>query len=713
VTVHLPFVAKPDLNDRDTDGRPAGDYGGGPLIVRSVAIPDPLDLLSQIPVPAAFAWVRHGAGLVGWGEVLRLTLPAGEDRFATAEKWLREAFDGADVRDEVRSRGSGLVAFGSFTFDDYSDGSVLAVPRVVLGRDGHGAAWLTTITRAGQAGDPGRPDPVPLQAPTGITWDDGSLPPAEWEQAVEAAVRRITRGDLRKVVLARDSYATADQPIDERVLLRRLAARYPDCFTFACAGLLGATPELLISRDGREVSALVLAGTMPRGATDAEDAKIAAALLGSAKDNEEHEYAVASMRESLTPLCERLDTAARPELVRLPNLQHLGTPMRGTLSGDPSALALTAAVHPTAAVGGTPTAVAVELIRELEKMDRARYAGPVGWIDASGDGEWCIALRCAQVDGNRARLFAGGGIVAGSVPASELAETNIKLRPMRAALEEDDLSMTDYRAVNRANWDERVPAHVASADYQVARFRKDPGFISEVVRFDLPLLGDVSGLRGVHLQCHIGTDTISLARLGASMTGLDFSGPALTAARELAIETGADATFVQSEVHKAADALGAGVFDLVYTGIGALCWLPDIRRWGSVVASLLRPGGRLLIRDGHPMLWTLDERDDLLVVRYPYFEQSEPLVWDEDGTYVETDASFEHTVTHEWNHGLGEIVTSLLDAGLRISGLAEHDSVPWNAMPGKMQKLADGEWRLIDNASRLPHSFTLQAVKDR
>jgi menaquinone-specific isochorismate synthase len=437
-------MAEPDRSDRDDYGRTAGDHGGGPLIVRSTPVPDPLDLLRELPVPAALAWVRHGAGLVGWGEALRLTLPAGDDRFTAARKWLRDAFDGADVQDEVRRRGSGPVAFGAFTFDDHSAGSVLIVPRVVLGRDGTGAAWRTTISRRGEAADPGgddgAADPVPPRPPAGITWRDGALPPAQWEQAVAAAVRRITRGDLRKVVLARDIYATADQPVDQRVLLRRLAARYPDCYTFACDGLLGATPELLISRDGREVTALVLAGTAPRGATGAADERNAAALLASAKDNEEHLYAVASMRESLAPLCERLDTAPRPELVRLPNLLHLGTPVRGTLSGDPSALELAAAVHPTAAVGGTPTVAAVELIRELEHMDRARYAGPVGWMNAAGDGEWCIALRCAQVDGNTARLFAGGGIVAGSVPATELAETNVKFRPVRAALEETGLS---------------------------------------------------------------------------------------------------------------------------------------------------------------------------------------------------------------------------------------------------------------------------------
>ena len=273
--------------------------------------------------------------------------------------------------------------------------------------------------------------------------------------------------------------------------------------------------------------------------------------------------------------------------------------------------------------------------------------------------------------------------------------------------------MEHYGAVNRANWDERVAAHAASPDYHVDEFIADPSYLSEVVRFDLPLLGDVRGLRGVHLQCHIGTDTISLARLGASMTGVDFSGPAVRQARALAEQTGADATFVESDVYEAADAVGRGAFDLVFTGIGALCWLPSISRWARVVASLLRPGGRLFIREGHPMLWTLqDGRDDnLLVVEYPYFEREEPIVFDEGGTYVATDVVFEQTVTHEWNHGLGEIVTALLDAGLVITGLTEHDSVPWEAQPGQMEQIGGGEWRLAERPWRLPHSYTLQAVK--
>jgi SAM-dependent methyltransferase len=275
------------------------------------------------------------------------------------------------------------------------------------------------------------------------------------------------------------------------------------------------------------------------------------------------------------------------------------------------------------------------------------------------------------------------------------------------------MGVEDYAAINMANWDERVPAHAASPDYHVADFVADPAFLSKVVRFDRSRLGDLAGLRGVHLQCHIGTDTISLARLGASMTGLDFSGPAVRQARDLAARTGADATFVESDVYAAVEVLGAENFDLVYTGIGALCWLPSVSRWAKVVAGLLRPGGRLFIREGHPMLWTMQDGrdDDLLVVNYPYFEIAEPLVIDEGGTYVETDVEFTATLTHEWNHGLGDIVTALLDAGLTITELTEHDSVPWNALPGLMEQTELNEWRLIRQPERLAASYTLQATK--
>jgi SAM-dependent methyltransferase len=275
--------------------------------------------------------------------------------------------------------------------------------------------------------------------------------------------------------------------------------------------------------------------------------------------------------------------------------------------------------------------------------------------------------------------------------------------------------MADYRDVNRSYWDDRVAAHAGSKDYGLQRFAEDPSFLSEVVTFDLPRLGDISGLETVHLQCHIGTDTVSLARLGAKVTGLDLSAPALEVGRELARAAGVEVRFVESELYGAVEALGAGSFDLVFTGIGALCWLPDIRRWANVVSTLLRPGGRLHIREGHPMLWALGDArpDGLLVLELPYFERPEPVIWDEDGTYVDTEATFTQNVTHEWNHGLGEIAGALLAEGMEITMLDEHESVPWVAFPGQMEDIGGGEWRIIDRPERLAHSYTLQATKTR
>jgi len=426
-------------------------------VVRTIPVADPGDLVGQLPGPGPLAWVRRGEGLVGWGEVARVTVPAGEDRFTAADKWLRALLDGAQIEDRVGAPGCGPVAFGSFTFDPTSEGSVLILPQVVIGRRA-GQAWLTTITgRPPGPGpsllaEPGLAEPglaqsrlahspvMPPSAPGLIRWHDGSLTAPQWERAVATAVERIRAGWLQKVVLARDLYASAASLIDERLLLDRLAARYADCYTFACGGLVGATPELLVERHGAQISSLVLAGTAPRGDDPARDAALGAALLASAKDTEEHGYAAAGVRQSLARLCDQLTVAPGPELLRLANVQHLATAISGRLAvGDdgtiPSVLALAGALHPTAAVCGTPTETAMELIRELEGMDRGRYAGPVGWVDSAGNGEWCIALRCAEVDGTRARLFAGGGIVADSDPAAELAEAQAKFRPMQSALE--------------------------------------------------------------------------------------------------------------------------------------------------------------------------------------------------------------------------------------------------------------------------------------
>jgi menaquinone-specific isochorismate synthase len=401
------------------------------LTVKTVKVPDPGDLLVRLPDLAPSAWIHRGDGLVGWGEAARLTIPAGADRFAVGEQWLAELVSSAEVTDDVGLPGTGLVAFGSFTFDPASGGSVLIVPGTIVARRA-GVAWLTTIS----------PDSGELRVPASaaipaseVSWSDGSLAAPQWEQAVISAVARIRAGELRKVVLARDLYASASEPIDIRILLARLAARAPDCYTFSCAGLVGATPELLIRREGRDLSSLVLAGTMARGGSKADDDQLSAALLASAKNAEEHQYSVDSVRDRLAPLCTTLTVDAAPFLLQMADYQHLATAVTGELANDASALALAASLHPTAAICGTPTEVALELIRELEGMDRGRYSGPVGWVDARGNGEWGIALRCGEIDGHRARLFAGCGIVAGSQADAELAESETKFRPMRRALE--------------------------------------------------------------------------------------------------------------------------------------------------------------------------------------------------------------------------------------------------------------------------------------
>jgi len=272
--------------------------------------------------------------------------------------------------------------------------------------------------------------------------------------------------------------------------------------------------------------------------------------------------------------------------------------------------------------------------------------------------------------------------------------------------------MSEYVDVNRANWNSRVAHHVRG--YGLDRFRDDPEHLSEVVTFDLARLGSIVGLDVVHLQCHIGTDTLSLARLGAaSVTGLDFSRPALEAAARLAAECAASIDFVEAELYDAVSALGAARFDLVYTGIGALCWLPDIRRWAQVVADLLRPGGRLFVREGHPVLWSMDDPrpDGLLVVEYPYFE-TPGVHFSDPYSYVDHADPLDSPDIIHFNHGLGEIITALMDTGMRLTSFVEHHSAPWNALGDAMVVGPDGEFRLRERPDRLPLTYTLQASKD-
>ena len=400
------------------------------LVVRSYLVQGGTALLDMLPSPrGVLAWVRAGEGLVAWGEVARVCTE-GPHRFARAQDWWQSFCAQLDTRDEVGLPGSGPVAFASLAFDDSPGSSVLIVPRVVVGhRDGQ--TWVTEFQTGVATGTV-----VPVRRPRGLRYSDGELPVTAWRDAVARAVSRMRDGSApAKVVLAHDLLAVADEPLDPRFLLQGLAARYPSCWTFAVDQLVGATPELLLRRRGTEVLSQVLAGTIwPHDGTNAGE--LAMELLDSAKDRDEHRYAVESLAQALTPFCTDLTVPAGPSVLELRNVLHLATEVRGVLHpSGPPLLTLADAVHPTAAVGGTPTPAAVSAISELEAMDRGRYAGPVGWVDAAGDGELGIALRCAQVVGRFARMFAGCGIVAGSDPDSEVAEAAAKLVPIRDALE--------------------------------------------------------------------------------------------------------------------------------------------------------------------------------------------------------------------------------------------------------------------------------------
>jgi menaquinone-specific isochorismate synthase len=409
------------------------------------------DLLSLLPGVAPLAWVRHGEGLVGWGEAARFVV-SGRDRFARAVRWWRSLHLDAVVSDDLGLPGTGPVVFGSFAFADGPTPSVLILPRMLVGRR-DGKTWVTSVGRPPRDLSPSELAPIPT-GPSDVRYSAGTLSADGWREAVVSAVGRIHAGELSKVVLARELIARTPEPVDPRHLLRALAERYPACFTFSVHGLVGATPELLVRRYGDRVASRVLAGTAWRrpapGSGPGEQASVddppgerdddvAARLFASAKDREEHAYAARSAAEALRPFCSKLNVPAEPEVLALANVAHLASEVTGTLKDgrrdDTCALALAGALHPTAAVCGTPKAAAAELISSLEGMDRGRYAGPVGWMDSAGDGEWGIALRCAELDGSRLRLFAGCGIVAGSDPDTELAEAQAKFVAVREALE--------------------------------------------------------------------------------------------------------------------------------------------------------------------------------------------------------------------------------------------------------------------------------------
>lgn len=419
------------MSRTSTEGAPAAVR----LLARTVEIDDPGPLLALLPEADQLAWIHRGDGLVGWGRAAEYAFE-GPNRFLDAAAQWREITRHSVVRDEVEVPGTGLVAFGTFTFADAARGSRLIVPQVVIGRR-DGRAWVTTIGTALGATPLITSTDAP-EPPRVVDFADGSIGPDAWKQAVAEAVRRITVGGISKVVLARDLVARLEEPLDVRSPLGRLAVDYPGCWTFHVDGFFGSTPEMLVRLERGLVTSRVLAGTIRRTGDDAHDLVLAGSLARSSKDREEHEYAVRSVADALAPHCTSMNVPESPFVLHLPNVMHLATDVTGVIRHETSALHLAASLHPSAAVGGTPTAEAVKLIDDLERMDRGRYAGPVGWIGASGDGEWGIGLRSAQVeadsDGSAVRLFAGCGIVADSVPADELAEAEAKLVPVRTAL---------------------------------------------------------------------------------------------------------------------------------------------------------------------------------------------------------------------------------------------------------------------------------------
>lgn len=433
------------------------------LVVETIALDDVPEILALLPASNPLLWWRKGAGMVGLGHTLTLEF-TGANRITDAATAWHELAAAASVSDAVAIPGTGLMAFGTFSFAANSEmPSVLLVPRVIIGRrDGRG--WITRIRFAEESATTGmisvvRPgkhssasssnseaaagaaDPrstlpavTKVEHAARVTLAPGAQSQAGFMAAVDEAIERIRHKDVSKVVMARDLVGHLNAEDDIRATIVTLAQSYPDCWTYSVDGLIGSSPETLVSVHNNRMDARVLAGTAGRGLDAASDLESAAELASSTKDLDEHGFAVRSVVEALAPFTSHLTTSDGPFTLKLPNVWHLATDIAAALTQDSTSLDLVQALHPTAAVAGTPTDQAVAVIAELEPFDRGRFAGPVGWIGADGDGEWAIALRCAQVSGSTVTAYAGCGIVADSVAETELNETFMKFRPIIDAL---------------------------------------------------------------------------------------------------------------------------------------------------------------------------------------------------------------------------------------------------------------------------------------
>ncbi len=399
--------------------------------VTSARLGDHLPLLDLLPDSAPLTWVRGGDGLVGWGNYAS-TVVKGANRFTDARNWWHQQLEKFAIADSVHASGTGPILFTSFSFDPDEE-SVLVIPQILVGMR-NGSSWITWI---GDQAQPKLLEEVPLLQDAEFNWGDGSLSPAEWQLRVTQAIKEIEDTNLEKVVLARDLKINSHRQIDARKILRNLSAEYPSTWIFAVDGLVGATPELLLRLSRGMVTSRILAGTISKTGNDEKDLALAASLARSSKDLEEHEYAVRSVADALEPFCTSTNVPESPFVLHLANVMHLATDVTGALiesKKSVDAFTILEKLHPSAAVCGTPTNIAADVIKRIEGMSRGRYAGPVGWLDARGDGELGIALRCGQITENEIQIYAGCGIVAGSNPEKELSESSAKFAPMRSAL---------------------------------------------------------------------------------------------------------------------------------------------------------------------------------------------------------------------------------------------------------------------------------------
>jgi len=380
------------------------------------------------------SWIRGGDGLIGFGE-WQSTSVSGANRFNDARNWWQQQLAGLRIQNHVHGSGTGPILFTSFSFDENEE-SRLVIPKVVIGQKA-GKSWITWV---GQDAQPNLNKLSVLAKGGEITFDVGSLSDEDWKSRVATAVEKIKNGELDKVVLARDLIAKSNTEISKRALINYLIDNYPTTWVFLVSNIIGATPELLVRLSKSLVTSRVLAGTIKMTGDEAKDLALAASLAKSSKDLEEHEYAVRSVADALAPFCSSTNVPEVPFVLHLANVMHLATDVTGVINESVTPVdifTVIASLHPSAAVCGTPTPKAKAVIKELESMNRGRYAGPVGWVDWHGDGEIGIALRTGQLssDHKSMQIYAGCGIVAGSVPAEELEESQAKLKPMRKALE--------------------------------------------------------------------------------------------------------------------------------------------------------------------------------------------------------------------------------------------------------------------------------------